>query len=370
MKKKLLAILLTSSLIFSISACGQKKEGAAKETSSAPETETTASQAPETSPAKQEKRDFNPSTNTEVNFMGYTFSIPSNWTVGDSTLDTVTFYPETGDAAAMLQFRCQSSPVSNFEELSEYEDDFINGFSGGFDSFKAEKTETIEIAGEKALFIPFTAESSGSGWNGMVSVYVSHMAQNMFSIMYVCSDNTQYSYLEDCKEIMASAVIKVTETTAAESEMTPVETTAEISLEQRNALKKANDYLSFSAFSYTGLIHQLEFEGFSTENATYAADNCGADWSQQAAKKAKDYLSFSAFSYTGLINQLEFEGFSTEEAASAVDCCGADWNEQAAKKAQDYLDYSSFSRQGLIDQLVFEGFTAEQAEYGVTAVGY
>lgn len=91
---------------------------------------------------------------------------------------------------------------------------------------------------------------------------------------------------------------------------------------------------------------------------------------KNALSKADDYLSFTAFSYSGLIDQLEYEGFSTEDATYAADNCGADWNEQAAKKAQDYLDYSSFSRQGLIDQLLFEGFTQEQAEYGVTAVGY
>ena len=85
---------------------------------------------------------------------------------------------------------------------------------------------------------------------------------------------------------------------------------------------------------------------------------------------AKRYLDYTAFSYSGLIEQLEYEGYSTEEATYAVDNCGADWNEQAALKAQDYLDYASFSRSGLIDQLLFEGFTSEQAEYGVTAVGY
>ena len=53
----------------------------------------------------------------------------------------------------------------------------------------------------------------------------------------------------------------------------------------------------------------------------------------------------------------------------AADNCGADWNEQAAKKAQDYLDIMAFSRQGLIDQLQFEGYTYEQAVYGVNQVG-
>lgn len=89
-----------------------------------------------------------------------------------------------------------------------------------------------------------------------------------------------------------------------------------------------------------------------------------------ALASAKSYLAFSAFSHSGLIKQLEYEGYSTEDATFAADNCGADWNEQAAKSAQSYLDYTSFSRQGLIDQLLYEGFTAEQAEYGVTAVGY
>ena len=78
----------------------------------------------------------------------------------------------------------------------------------------------------------------------------------------------------------------------------------------------------------------------------------------------------SAFSYSGLIEQLEYESFSTEQATYAVDNCGADWNEQAAKKAQSYMDMSSFSRESLIEQLEYEGFSADQAEYGVSAVGY
>lgn len=91
---------------------------------------------------------------------------------------------------------------------------------------------------------------------------------------------------------------------------------------------------------------------------------------KNALGTALSYLDYTAFSRSGLIGQLEFEGYSTEDATFAVDNCGADWNEQAALCAQNYLDYTSFSRQGLIDQLVFEGFTQEQAEYGVTAAGY
>ena len=87
-------------------------------------------------------------------------------------------------------------------------------------------------------------------------------------------------------------------------------------------------------------------------------------------KKAEQYLKYSAFSREGLIDQLMFEGFTHDEAVYGVDHTGADWNEQAAKKAEQYLKYSAFSREGLIDQLMFEGFTRSQAEYGVAAVGY
>ena len=82
--------------------------------------------------------------------------------------------------------------------------------------------------------------------------------------------------------------------------------------------------------------------------------------------KAEDYLDYSAFSRTGLIKQLKYEGFSLADATYAVDHVVVNWNEQAAKKAADYLDYSSFSRSGLMDQLLYEGFTQTQAAYGVS----
>ncbi|WP_420179830.1 Ltp family lipoprotein [Paenarthrobacter sp. TA1.8] len=95
----------------------------------------------------------------------------------------------------------------------------------------------------------------------------------------------------------------------------------------------------------------------------------GTTSQQNALRKANDYLEFSAFSLTGLIKQLEFEKYSTEDATWAVERVKVDWNEQAAKKAKNYLDFSSFSHAGLVDQLLFEGFTAEQAEYGVSQTG-
>lgn len=138
---------------------------------------------------------------------------------------------------------------------------------------------------------------------------------------------------------------------------------------EQNALSTAKIYLRIMPFSYKGLIKQLEYEGFTTTEATYAADNCGADWNEQSLKSAINYIDIMAFSHKGLIKQLEYEGFTKSQATYGADNCGADWYEQAVKCAKNYLDIMSFSRSGLISQLEYEGFTHDQAVYGADQNG-
>lgn len=196
-----------------------------------------------------------------------------------------------------------------------------------------------------------------------------------------CGDkDTETSNIETTVESKPVVTTDTETTPATESESEVVETTIapeaetevedNLSLGQKNALKSALSYLDYSAFSYSGLIGQLEYEGYTTEEATFAVDNCGTDWKEQALKSAKNYLDFSVFSYTGMITQLEYEGYTNEQAVYGADNCGADWNEQAVKSAENYLEYSSFSKTELIDQLKYEGFTTEQADYAVSQVGY
>ena len=139
---------------------------------------------------------------------------------------------------------------------------------------------------------------------------------------------------------------------------------------QKNVMASAKSYLNYSGFSYQGLIEQLEFEKYSHEDAVWAADNCNADWNQEALESAKSYIDHSGFSRKGLIEQLEYEQFTAEQATYGVDNCGADWNAEAAESAASYLKHSSFSRDSLIDQLEYEGFTHDQAVYGVEQNGY
>ena len=91
---------------------------------------------------------------------------------------------------------------------------------------------------------------------------------------------------------------------------------------------------------------------------------------KNAIRKAESYIDIMAFSAKGLIKQLEFDGFSSEDASFAVNNIEVDWNEQAALKAKDYLDMMGFSADGLADQLEYEGFTEEQISYALKAVGY
>lgn len=95
-----------------------------------------------------------------------------------------------------------------------------------------------------------------------------------------------------------------------------------VTLGMKNALAKAHSYLNVMPFSYKGLIEQLEYEEFSTIEATYAADNCGANWNEQAAKMAENYLNTMAFSKDGLIKQLEYEGFTHEQSLYGVSAVG------------------------------------------------
>ena len=100
----------------------------------------------------------------------------------------------------------------------------------------------------------------------------------------------------------------------------------------------------------------------SASAATYAE--------QKALESAIAYLEVSTFSYSGMISQLEYEGYTKTEAIYGALACGADWNEQAYQSAQAYLDLMSFSYDDLVRQLEYEGFTAEQAAYGATKALY
>lgn len=319
MRKKFLIVL--SSVFLCLLAVACSNTNPSESASDIAGSESSAEEAD----AREEKNDFDTSTNTTETFFGYDISFPSSWVEGNNTLDTETYYAESGEAVAMFQMQCISSPFDSFEELDADKDSFGESYGDAFDSFDVSGTSEYPISGTKGILYDYTGSTSGLDVHGKTLVYVSEIGGNLISLQMVQSDNTEYSYFNDFEKILDSVTLsQPSDNSDSEQANGPVsDTSGGISLEYQNALSKAHDYLEFTAFSYSGLVDQLEYEQFSADAATYAADNCGADW-----------------------------------------------NEQAAKKAQSYLDFSSFSRQELIDQLLYEGFTNEQAEYGVSAVGY
>ena len=91
---------------------------------------------------------------------------------------------------------------------------------------------------------------------------------------------------------------------------------------------------------------------------------------KNAVRSAVQYIETLAFSHDRLIEQLEYSGFTHEEAVYGADNCGADWNAEAAEAAKNYIDTLALSRERLIEQLLYDKFTQEQAEYGASSVGY
>ena len=124
---------------------------------------------------------------------------------------------------------------------------------------------------------------------------------------------------------------------------------------------------------YQSKVQNAEIENssdYDVDNTVTSSDPNATMGERNALGSAIEYLNVMPFSYSGLIEQLEYEGYSNSEATYAADNCGADWYEQAVLAAKGYLDAMSFSRQGLIEQLEFEGFTHDQAVYGVEQNGY
>lgn len=70
------------------------------------------------------------------------------------------------------------------------------------------------------------------------------------------------------------------------------------------AHSKALELLSESPYSHAGLVEALENIGFPHDEATDAADSCGADWNEQALQTAKKELYMYPYSYEKLIKNL------------------------------------------------------------------
>ncbi len=310
-------------------------------------------------------------------FKNMTYAEPIEWTPTDAE-SGIYYYPYAGSRNGLVYVFYSEFPCALDDSVNDAYKDFVKGsFNTEQDTILEEKP--MEISGLKAYYVRGISHS-GDEYDLDCEMYVVHDGSCLYAFLFGEKSSLSEEFRAYSKPIIDSIVIAPSQAEAAEQsqqentqepqeeQQVPADDGA--TLGQKNALKQAQSYLSFKGFSYSGLVEQLKFEGYSDEEATYAADYCGADWNEQALHSAKDYLSFKGFSASGLKSQLEYEGFTSDQAQYGVDNCGADWNEQAKKAAESYMSFTSFSREQLISQLEFEGFSREQAEYGATAVGY
>ena len=98
--------------------------------------------------------------------------------------------------------------------------------------------------------------------------------------------------------------------------------TAAATENQQKALDKANEYVDTLPLSRKGLIKQLEYDGYTTDVATYAADNCSANWNKEAKEMAEQYMDSTTYTYKDMVQQLETEGFTKDQAKFGAKAVG------------------------------------------------
>ena len=320
MKRMLTLMLLLAIFCGSLVGCGETPEDVAKE-------EATSATAAKTDDSKSS--DYDGSTQTYDRF-GILCEVPDSWEKRDVNGENDYFYPKTNSGVVFLMIAHSDIGGSILED--RLMDQYAKGMEGSLTNSIRTKCEVEKNeAGYQYASINLKGEMQGTSgvfWNAVFDADNGITALGMFQ-----QDGSDKDFKDDFFKLVDTVRL------AEQTDVPPVDSQTK------------------------------EPEPEPTQPATEPEDT-ETMGQKNALSKSQSYLSLMGFSYSGLIEQLQYEGFTLEESTYAADKCGADWNEQAAKKAQSYLDIMSFSRSGLIEQLEYEGFTTEQAEYGATAVGY
>ena len=112
------------------------------------------------------------------------------------------------------------------------------------------------------------------------------------------------------------------QTPGSDSDSSDTANSAAATENQQKALDKANEYIDTLALSRDGLVKQLEYDGYSADVATYAADNCSANWNKEAKEMAEEYMDSTTYTYKAMVQQLEDEGFTRDQAKFGAKAVG------------------------------------------------
>lgn len=241
---------------------------------------------------------------------GVNIPIPDSWILASSN---------TSDEGNLkVQYYIPSSFASVFVNVVELspEDEILRELlpPSALSSFKEEDTYQ-EIESNNVSVGGKSGKATAFFCNGNFYFLTTITTETCFVYLLYKHSEFDSENLDEYSDVLENMkFIDSTDTNTDSTKTNSAETSEDISLEFKNALAEAGNYLSHIPFSYSGLVSQLEFEGYSTEAATYAADNCNADWNEQAANKAKSYMEHMSFSRDELTSQLEYEGYTKEQA--------------------------------------------------------
>lgn len=309
MKKKLLSILLAFTVIFSFTACENQKPKTDEERVNEQKEKTGVEEDDEIDGFQNATRQYD-----KFNSYARDNGLADTWIyIEGKVLNQTKHEKESEDAAPVLSLIVEQEDgnrwcvsVSSEEKLEDIKDKEVRIF-GIYTGFS-------DVFNVPAMVVGLSSDEAKSDLTVFSKAKIEVKSGSDYKEVWNFYDDYVKPNLETNKEEE-----KEEETTSSQTEQS---TTPTATMGQTNALKKAKDYLRIMAFSYSGLVEQLEYEGFSHDEAVYGVDHCGADWNAQAVIKAKNYLDLMAFSRDGLIEQLEYEGFTAEQAAYGAQANG------------------------------------------------
>lgn len=309
MKKKLLSILLAFTVIFSFTACENQKPKTDEERVNEQKEKTGVEEDDEIDGFQNATRKYD-----KFNSYARDNGLADTWIyIEGKVLNQTKHEKESEDAAPVLSIIVEQEDgnrwcvsVSSEEKLEDIKDKEVRIF-GIYTGFS-------DVFNVPAMVVGLSSDEAKSDLTVFSKAKIEVKSGSDYKEVWNFYDDYLKPNLEANEEEE-----KTEETTSSQTEQSTVPTAT---MGQTNALERAKDYLRTMAFSYSGLVEQLEYEGFSHDEAVYGVDHCGADWNAQAVIKAKNYLDLMAFSRDGLIEQLEYEGFTAEQAAYGAQANG------------------------------------------------
>ena len=328
--KKTLCLLLAAIMALAMVGCGGNDTS--KDASSAPKQSQTESVAPDESVSTSAEPTTSISNVETVDqeIGGVKFRVPKEWPKQDDD-SQIYYYPDSSvvEVNEMIMVTYSAMDEMTSDNVGKVLDAYADGMATSDDVDDLNKEPYAEL-GVDALRTTHTQTIDGVKYR-ITSYILPVNTDGIFFIAFASNGKAKENYqpyydqildsiefpspkkdTKDTKSTDNTSVADNVENTPDTSKTSEQETS--LTTEQSSALEMADRYLEYTSFSHDGLVDQLEYEGFSTEDATYAADNCGADWNEQAAKKAQSYRDMQAFSHKGLVDQLKYEGFTAEQA--------------------------------------------------------